>query len=153
VGFRILVCGVLGLCVAAALAQEAHAQEAHVYVYGTDGLAPVPFEVANQGSAGLVCGAAIAHWYSEVVGKAEPGGTLSAGLWSDPRDGAVYLINPARARMPVEALWCGIEGRDVSTRSVVALVRRAGAPEPPVRLACRNAPAGDRLDCRRGGTD
>src|SRR6478672_6659184 len=74
----------------ATVAVGARAQEAHVYVYGTQGLAPVPFEAANRSDEPIVCGAAVAHWYSEVLGEALPGGAVEVTLWSDPRDGAIY---------------------------------------------------------------
>jgi hypothetical protein len=127
----------------------ARAQEAHITVFGTDGLVPVPFEAANRSGGPIACGAALAHWYSEVLGRAAPGSMVKGTLWSDPKDGAVYLVNAATARMPIEALWCGRDGRDVSGGTRISLARRAGQAEPAIRLACLDAPAGERVDCRR----
>jgi hypothetical protein len=153
VGFRRSFRGHVAAVAVAAMSAAAQGEEAHVYVVGTWGLEPLPFQAANLSRGRIACGAAVAHWYSEVIGKAGPGGTVEATLWSDPRDGAVYLVNAVEARMPVEALWCGQEGRDVSTGTRIALSRRAGAVEPAIRLSCADAPSGEQLVCRRSGTD
>lgn len=125
----------------------AAAEEAPAVVRGTDGLAPVSFEARNETAGPIACGAAIAHWYSLELGRADPGRSVRTTLWSDPRTGAVFALNDLKDRMPVAGLWCGLAGRDVSTGARIALQRRSGAPEPAVAVACRQG-AGKTLDCR-----
>lgn len=128
------------------LVAGASAEEAHVVVRGTDGLVAVPFRVENRSGAGMTCGAAIAHWYSMPVGQAPTGVAVTATLWSDPKTGTVFLLNPSEDRMPVLDLWCGRTGSDVSTGFRILLGRRAGTAEPAIALAC--GPGRDKaLDC------
>lgn len=131
---------------------SAIAEEALVVVRGTQGLTAVPLVVTNSSNRPVACTAAIAHWYSAPVGIAAPGARLSAQLWSNPATGEVFLLNPVQDRMPVQRLWCGYEGEDVSTRSEIALQRRAGAAEPAITLDCRAAGvagAAQGLACQR----
>ncbi|MDR6951375.1 hypothetical protein J2X65_000723 [Ancylobacter sp. 3268] len=131
----------------------AFAEEAVVVERGVEGLAAVPFQVANRTDRSISCSAAIAHWYSADIGVAEPGGRLEAGLWSKPATGEVFLLNDRQDRMPVQRLWCGYAGADVSTRSEIGLVRRAGSAEPALDLVCLSAGRAQPLDCRRRGSD
>lgn len=135
---------VLALSASAAGAQEPMAVER-----GREGLAPVPFRVKNLSEEPLACQAAIAHWYSLEVGRVAPGASLFAELWSDPRTGAVFLLNATLDRMPVQALWCGVDGKAFTTRFDVPLARRAGQLEPAIALRCTGLKA-SRLDCRTG---
>lgn len=118
-------------------ASLALSEEVMVVERGVEGLEAVPFRVRNETGRPLLCAAAIAHWYSADVGTVAPGGTLEAHLWSKPASGEVFVLNPQQDRMPVLSLWCGYEGADVSTRSLIPLQRRAGTPEPAITLACR----------------
>lgn len=130
----------------------AFAQEAPVVLRGTQGLVAVPFRLANASGRPVVCAAAIAHWYSAEIGRAAPGGHLEAELWSKPATGEVFLLNDRQDRMPVQRLWCGYEGADVSTRSDIALAHRAGTAEPAVDLICGAEGGAPGLACRRRGT-
>jgi hypothetical protein len=112
---------------------------------GRDGLSPLVVSVRNTGEAPLACGAAVAHWFSVELGAAAAGETVTIPLWRDPANGAVFTLNPAEDRLPVERLWCGLSGRTWATRAEIALPRHAG-PADDIALDC--APAGERLACR-----
>tara|TARA_Y100000815_G_scaffold206646_1_gene190565 strand:+ start:795 stop:1262 length:468 start_codon:yes stop_codon:yes gene_type:complete len=103
---------------------------------GTEGLVAVPLEVTNAGDLTLSCEAKLAHWYSFALGTAAYGVTLSATLWSDPSSGAVVLLNRIGDQMPVERIWCGVEGRSWDTRFEMPLARAAGTAEAPLRFSC-----------------
>lgn len=125
------------------------AEEALVVERGVEGLVAVPFRVTNRTERPLLCAAAIAHWYSADIGMVEPGQRLDARLWSKPATGEVFLLNAQQDRMPIQSLWCGYAGADVSTRRVIGLQRRAGAGEPAVDLTCQAGAATGALDCQR----
>lgn len=129
------------------------AEEVVVVERGTDGLIAVPFRALDRSAGPMVCSAAIAHWYSVEIGRAEPGAAVTATLWSNPATGAIHLLNDHQDRMPIQTLWCGVAGRDASTRSDVPLARRRGGAESPIDLVCTEASAGDRLACRPRGVD
>ncbi|MBS9477305.1 hypothetical protein [Ancylobacter radicis] len=149
-----LVLGFAGLAASAApVAGRALAQEALVVERGVEGLEAVPFRVRNATDRPLACAAAIAHWYSAAIGTVAPGGRLDAQLWSKAASGEVFLLNAQQDRMPIQTLWCGYEGADVSTRSMIRLERRAGAREPGVELDCRAGATAQALDCQRRAAD
>ena len=125
------------------------AEEAMVVERGVEGLVALPFRVTNRTDKPLRCAAAIAHWYSAEIGAVAPGQRLEAQLWSKPASGEVFLLNPRQDRMPIQSLWCGYAGADVSTRQVIALQRRAGVEEPAVDLTCRPGTATGMLECQR----
>lgn len=127
------------------------AEEVHVIARGMQGLEAVPLRLENETARPVACAAAIAHWYSAPVGSAAPGGRLETRLWSKPATGEVLLLNAQEDQMPIQSLWCGYAGADVSTRSDIPLARRAGTPEPAIDLICREAAGGPALDCRRRG--
>ncbi len=131
---------------AALSAAHAPAEEAQPVVRGTEGAIAIPFSATNGGPGRIACSAAIAHWYSLDLGEAGPNEAVRATLWFDPRSGEVSILNELQARMPVQALWCGLAGRSWTTRSAVPLARRAGEPPEPIELTC--APIGDRLVCQ-----
>ncbi len=147
---RLIACLMVGMTMTV---PQTHATEVMIVERGTEGLAAVPFRVRNETGRPLVCAAAMAHWYSADVGTIPPGGSFEARLWSKPASGEVFLLNAGEDRMPIQTLWCGYQGADVSTRSLVALHRRAGVVEPAVDLTCRQEAGGASLDCRRGGTE
>ncbi len=109
-------------------------------------LVAVPFRAVNDGAEPMVCSASLAHWYLIELGRAAPGWAVGANLWADRTSGTIYILNTNRVPMPVEQVWCGIEGRDASTRSDVPLERKARAVPPAIVLACRDAGGG--LLCR-----
>lgn len=135
---------VLGLLAGAAAAGAPYVPYSGI-LHGTEGTEPVLLEVANETGAPLACAAALAHWYSETLGTAPPGGQIAAALRRDPATGVVSLMNAAGARMPVEALWCGAEGRVWETRARLRL------PEAGGRAAFRCAEAGGRIACAGPG--
>lgn len=124
------------------------AEQAPVVVHGTVGLDAVPFRALNRSAGAIECQALIAHWYSATIGRAGPGEAVAAQLWSDRKDGAVYLLNAGSERMPVQSLFCGAAGQAASTRSDIALARHAGRDEPAIDLECRALPATGALACR-----
>ncbi|MBB3772588.1 hypothetical protein FHS55_003209 [Angulomicrobium tetraedrale] len=132
------------------MALPAQAEEVLVVERGVEGLVAVPFRIANDTDRPVACAAAIAHWYSAQIGTAAPHGRLEASLWSKPASGEVFLLNATQDRMPVQRLWCGYVGEDVSTRSEIALARRAGAPEPAIDLVCGRDGGTTALACRPG---
>ncbi|SHO65528.1 hypothetical protein SAMN02745172_02173 [Pseudoxanthobacter soli DSM 19599] len=115
---------------------------------GSDGLAPLPLTVSNETGAAIACGATLAHWYAADLGTAEPSGRIAIALWTDPATGEVFLLNGRGDRMPVQTLWCGLDGRSWETRATIGLDRRAGAVPKPVDLTCA-ALAGGHVACRQ----
>ncbi len=100
------------------------------------GYVNVSVSVQNRGAAPVLCTALLAHWYTSVFLRAASGAMSEAFVLSDPVSGTVYLLNEHRTPMPIEQILCGpAEGAPVA----VALARRAGAAEPPVRLVCDDA--------------
>jgi hypothetical protein len=134
------------LAVGMALAAAAAADEAEPVARGADGLVALPFVARNNSSGRIVCSAALAHWYSIEFGSAARDETVRATLWYDPRSGATFVLNARDDRMPIQALWCGLDGHAWETRAVVALPQRAAAAPPPLRLTC--TPDGGGLACR-----
>lgn len=126
--------------------------EGNVYVpysgiiKGTEGADPVRLLVSNETSRPMICTAALAHWYSEDLGRAEPGASLDIMLWHDPETGVVNLINRTNDRMPVEAIWCGTAGDLSATRARIALPITAGPAPANVTRSCKSGPDG-RFDC------
>ncbi|GAB4064649.1 hypothetical protein KHC28_12160 [Ancylobacter sonchi] len=118
---------------------------------GVEGLVAVTFHIENATRRPITCSAAIAHWYSAKIGMLSPGGRFDAKFWSKPATGEVFLLNDKQDRMPIQRLWCGFAGADVSTRSEIALARRAGAAEPAIDLVCVSRADERALDCRRRG--
>lgn len=88
---------------------------------GTDGLVRAVLSVSNVGTDPLSCTAQLAHWYSSELAIVGPGETARIDLWIDPDTGTVALLNDRQENMPVEALWCGIEGRAYETRAALTL--------------------------------
>ena len=93
---------------------------------GTAGEVRVVLEIANHGRADMACTASLAHWYSADLGTAAPGTTLEVVLWHEPRTGVLNLLNTARDRMPVVAIWCRCACVRGGTPERVALPLKAG---------------------------
>ncbi len=108
--------------------------------------APLPFMAFNASTVPITCTAVLAHFYTQQLGRAIPGHSIVAHLEADAATGTITLRNASGAAMPVEALWCGYESHDVSSRSDVALARRAGKVPRPIDLLCSDGPA--RLLCK-----
>ncbi len=114
-----------------------------------DKLVAFGFSAVNGSSAPILCSATLAHWYSIDVGRAPPGGTVHATMWSEPATGAVYIRNQAAHPMPVEHVWCGFADDAGATTADVRFERRAGVAQAPVTLRCHGTPTG--LACRQPG--
>ncbi|MEZ5906997.1 MAG: hypothetical protein R3C69_18525 [Geminicoccaceae bacterium] len=108
-------------------------------------LVPQAFSARNLAAEPITCTATLAHWYSLQLGTAEAGERVLAELWHDPASGAVLLANEHGDLMPVERLWCGLEGRSWQTRSPIPLDRTPGGHPASIELDCRMA--NGRLAC------
>ncbi|HEY0276509.1 MAG TPA: hypothetical protein VGC31_10650 [Paenirhodobacter sp.] len=99
----------ISVAATAALADSDHRK-------GTVGLSRLDYAVENTGATRLSCDVKLAHWYSDHLASLAPEATSGFALWTDATNGAVYLMNEAGDRMPVERLWCGLEGKSWETR-------------------------------------
>lgn len=115
-------------------------------IHGTDGADPVKISVVNETGVPLVCEAALAHWYSDDLGRVSPGEELTFTLWHDQKTGVFNLMNATDARMPVEALWCANQ----ADRTRLTLPIASGKAEAALRYSCH---AGDDtgLSCEPAG--
>jgi len=129
-----------------ALASPSAAEEAHTYVFGKAGLEHVSLSFTNAGAKPLSCKSSVAHWYSLDLGRAEKGKSVSIELWADRKTGEVFFLNAEEARMPVLALWCGIEAKSWETRFEVALERRAGTVPASATYICDEG--ADKVTCK-----
>ena len=111
-------------------------------VRGTEDADPVEVSVANETQAPLDCQAALAHWYSDELGRIAPGGELTLTLWHDDETGVLNLLNAGGDRMPVEAVWCA---SDIA-RTRLKLPMAAGDPQAALRFSC-HARDDQRLRC------
>jgi hypothetical protein len=111
--------------------------------HGTAGLDRMQIRVMNATGAPLACEALIAHWYSETVARIPSGGSAMVELWRDPATGVVALLNALGDNLPLEALFCGYDGRAYATRAPLDFRH---ASEPAQDIVCR--PEGPLLACR-----
>ena len=137
--------GAAGLVLALLAGTAAASDHAPKVERGFDGLTAFAFEVQNDGKAPITCAAAIAHWYSVELGRANLGQAVRHTLWFDPSRGVVFLIDKADVRLPVETLWCGVEGRSWETRHVAKLPNHAGEIAQAITMTC--ADRDNRLVC------
>lgn len=117
-------------------------------IRGTEGAQPVTLRIRNDGAADLACTAALAHWYSQALGRAAPGAALDVALWHDPQTGVLNLLNAQGDRMPVEAVWCRPAGTGRAARGRVGLPLAAGPAPARIARACAPAEGGGRIACR-----
>lgn len=115
---------------------------------GTDGLTQLDFSVENGGQATVSCDVKLAHWYSDHLTTIAPGKTEGFTLWSDAKNGAVYMMNATQDRMPVERLWCGLEGKSWDTRHEIDLPRLGGQTATAAALRCTANAAGTTCTAR-----
>ncbi|CAN5231100.1 hypothetical protein BH10PSE7_BH10PSE7_05780 [soil metagenome] len=134
-----------GLLVLSSLSAESVTTHAPIVEIGVEGLTKVEVTARNNGTLPIACGAAIAHWYSVDIGRAALGDTVRVTVWYDAARGAVFLLNTENVRLPIETLWCGVEGRSWETRAVVPLRNQAGEKPGPISLDC--AESRGRLHC------
>lgn len=139
---RILLFLVLGLAATAAASEPYRPYQG--IEQGRDGLSALDLFVSNRAEQPIACSVSLAHWYSAELGRANPGEAVRAGLWLDAATGVVSLLNETAHRMPIEALWCGFEGRAWATRSRIELPREPADAE----LAVTCDEGTDRLVCR-----
>lgn len=102
-------------------------------IHGTEGADPVEISVVNETGVPLDCDAALAHWYSDELGRIAPNDELTLTLWHDTKSGVLNLMNATNDRMPVEALWCSTD----AARTRLSLPIRAGKIEATLRFSCR----------------
>ncbi|WP_180898253.1 hypothetical protein [Martelella soudanensis] len=98
--------------------------------------------VTNETGSSLDCRAALAHWYSDELGRIEPGDRLMLTLWHDDKTGVLNLMNATDDRMPVEAIWCASD----SARARLDLPMTAGKEAATLRFSCRTGD-GSGLNC------
>ena len=115
-------------------------------IHGTEGADPVEITVANDTGLALNCEAALAHWYSDELGRITPGGELTLTLWRDPKTGVLNLMNATNDRMPVEALWCSND----AARTRLNLPIAADRVEATLRFSC-HASSDRELSCDSSG--
>jgi len=106
------------------------------------GAEPVRLSVSNGTAGAIACIAALAHWHSGDLGRAEPGASLDVTLWHDPGTGATSLANATGDWRPIEAIWCGAAGDLTSTRMRIALPHAAGAAPERLARTCTAGPGG-----------
>ncbi len=106
-------------------------------IKGTAGADPVQLSVSNETTGAMACTAALAHWYSEDLGQADPGASLDMTLWHDPETGVINLMNATNDRMPIEAIWCGTAGDLTATRARIALPFATGPAPAQVMRNCK----------------
>lgn len=129
-------------------AQDAGGYEPYgAIIRGTDGAHPVVLHIRNAGASDLACTAALAHWYSEKLGRAAPGAAIEAVLWHDPETGVINLLNAETDRMPVEALWCGTPGGGATGRARLSLPLASGPAPARLVFACAPQAADGHVAC------
>jgi hypothetical protein len=107
------------------------------------GMAAVAVELSNTGAAAVTCHAEIAHWFAADLARIAPGQSGTLDLWRDPATGTYATRNARGEFMPVERVWCGLEGQAYRTRWLLAL------PQPaPARMTLSCAAEAGRLACR-----
>lgn len=104
-------------------------------VHGTEGANPVEISVANETDTPLDCRAALAHWYSDELGRIAPGDRLTLTLWHDGETGVLNLMNATDDRMPVEAIWCASD----TARARLDLPMKTGNAAAALHFSCKSA--------------
>ncbi|WP_169929165.1 hypothetical protein [Martelella mediterranea] len=93
--------------------------------------------VSNETDTPLDCRAALAHWYSDELGRIAPGQQLTVTLWHDSKTGVLNLMNAADDRMPVEAIWCASD----AARARLDLPMTAGKATASLHFSCKSGDA------------
>ncbi|MEO1986526.1 MAG: hypothetical protein ABGX47_07735 [Martelella sp.] len=106
-------------------------------IHGTEGANPVEISVANETDTPLDCRAALAHWYSDELGRIAPGDRLTLTLWHDSKTGVLNLMNATDDRMPVEAIWCASD----TARARLDLPMTAGKATASLHFSCKSGDA------------
>ncbi|MEM8663648.1 MAG: hypothetical protein AAGF49_05935 [Pseudomonadota bacterium] len=135
--------GVVALVVVAPV--WADDRPAHTFIErGTGGTAPHTLNIENRTGRPLHCTAALAHWFSDALGSAPDGDTLTVALWHEAENGVLNRLNEGGDRMPVEAITCTAG----DARARLTLPIRAGAVPETARHVCRAI--GDGIACEGG---
>lgn len=137
----VLATAIYAVAAFAAIAESDHRK-------GTAGLTRLDYSVANGGQTAMSCDVKLAHWYSDHLATVPAGETAGFTLWSDAQNGAVYRVNAAGDRMPVEQLWCGLDGKSWETRAEIALPRLGGQTAAAAALRCEATAGQTRCDAR-----
>ncbi|MCD1636167.1 hypothetical protein K7H91_20610 [Martelella mediterranea] len=93
--------------------------------------------VANETDTSLDCRAALAHWYSDELGRIAPGQQLTLTLWHDSKTGVLNLMNATDDRMPVEAIWCTSD----TARARLDLPMKTGKAAAALHFSCKTEEA------------
>ena len=109
-------------------------------IHGTEGANPLEISIANETDTPLDCRAALAHWYSDELGRIAPGQQLTLALWHDSKTGVLNLMHATDARMPVEAIWCASD----TARARLDLPMKTGP------MAAGKATASLHFSCKSG---
>lgn len=115
-------------------------------IHGTEGADPIEISIDNATGAPIDCEAALAHWYSDELGRVAAGGQLTLTLWHDSETGVLNLMNATDDRMPVEALWCA----NNTARTRLDLPIKTGKVDARLHFTCREE-GGTELDCDVAG--
>ncbi|MCZ4351964.1 hypothetical protein O4H61_05500 [Roseovarius aestuarii] len=111
-------------------------------IHGTDGADPVQVSILNKTGSPLDCRAALAHWYSDDLGRIVVDDQLTLTLWHDSETGVLNLMNATDDRMPVEAVWCATD----TARTRLDLPMATGQTEAKLHFTCK-AVDGANLSC------
>jgi hypothetical protein len=100
---------------------------------------PIDMTVVNEGAEALECQAVAGHWFSFDLGIGAHGEKLRFDMSVDPKTGTVVMFNSMKDAVPIESVFCGINGRAWETRFVFPLRRIAekAAIQPASHFTCR----------------
>ncbi|MDE0113754.1 MAG: hypothetical protein OXI87_07860 [Albidovulum sp.] len=107
---------------------------------------PVRLRIHNGAGSDIACHAALAHWFSQRLGAAEPGNVLEIQLCHVRDTGVLYLLNDIGDRMPVEAIWCRRASAPGDPGARIPLPLAAGPAPNAIARRCGDG-ARQRLQC------
>ena len=94
-------------------------------------------QVTNRSARRLTCVAELAHWHSLTFARLVPGESATIDLRLNAATGTYFILNDALLPIPVESVWCGIEGRAYLTRSQLPLDGNSAARPQRKVVSCR----------------
>lgn len=106
----------------------------------------MPLQVTNRSARRLACVAELAHWHALTFARLVPGESATIDLRFDVATGTYFILNDALLPIPVESVWCGIEGRAYLTRSLLPLDGNPAARPARKVVSCRAD--SERVQCR-----
>jgi hypothetical protein len=104
---------------------------------GVSAAIPWRIEIDNATDQAIICETSLAHWYSAVLGRIEPGLAGTFELNVGVRTGTIFLKNEKGDGMPIQEAWCGYAGDGWATRSLLDLPRHQGSMPADLRFICR----------------